>query len=114
MTDMQKQKAEQPGLRKPAPAVRPFRVHFPDEALSDMKRRIAATRWPDKETVADTSQGVPLALIAKQPDLGTAVILVPVLFGVAYLDGMPMRVFGVLSLCLLLAAPGERLSLHRD
>jgi rod shape determining protein RodA len=48
---------------------------------------------------------IPLALIAKQPDLGTAVILVPVLFGVAYLAGMPMKVFGVLSLCLLLAAP---------
>ena len=44
-----------------ADAIRPFRVHFPDEALSDMKRRIAATRWPEKETVADTSQGVPLA-----------------------------------------------------
>jgi pimeloyl-ACP methyl ester carboxylesterase len=42
-------------------AVRTFRVQFPDEALADMKRRIAATRWPEKETVADTSQGVPLA-----------------------------------------------------
>ena len=44
-----------------ADAIRPFRVHFPDEALADLKRRIAATRWPDKETVADASQGAQLA-----------------------------------------------------
>jgi pimeloyl-ACP methyl ester carboxylesterase len=43
-------------------AIRPFRVHFPDDALADLKRRIAATRWPEKETVADQSQGVPLAM----------------------------------------------------
>ena len=42
-------------------AIRPFRVAFPDEALADLKRRIAATRWPEKETVADASQGVQLA-----------------------------------------------------
>jgi pimeloyl-ACP methyl ester carboxylesterase len=42
-------------------AIRPFRVHFPDEAVADMKRRIGATRWPDKETVADASQGAQLA-----------------------------------------------------
>jgi len=42
-----------------AEAIRPFRVHFPDEALADLKRRIAATRWPERETVADQSQGVP-------------------------------------------------------
>ncbi len=46
-------------------AIRPFRVHFPDEALADMKRRIAATRWPDKEVVSDQSQGVPLATMQK-------------------------------------------------
>jgi pimeloyl-ACP methyl ester carboxylesterase len=44
-------------------AVRPFKVHVPDEALADMHRRIAATRWPDRETVADASQGVQLATI---------------------------------------------------
>jgi len=44
-----------------AEAIRPFRVHFPDDALADMKRRIAATRWPDREIVADASQGVQLA-----------------------------------------------------
>ncbi|MBG1265626.1 epoxide hydrolase [Nostoc sp. WHI] len=42
-------------------AIRPFRVHVPQEALVDLRRRIAATRWPDKETVADQSQGVQLA-----------------------------------------------------
>jgi hypothetical protein len=41
--------------------VRPFQVSIPEEALVDLRRRIAATRWPDKETVADHSQGVPLA-----------------------------------------------------
>jgi pimeloyl-ACP methyl ester carboxylesterase len=41
-------------------AIRPFRVDVPDEALTDLRRRIAATVWPDRETVADTSQGVPL------------------------------------------------------
>ena len=43
-----------------ADAIRPFQVHFPDEALADLKRRIAATRWPERETVTDTSQGVQL------------------------------------------------------
>ena len=41
-------------------AIRPFRVGFPQEALDDMRRRIAATRWPDKELVTDRSQGVQL------------------------------------------------------
>ncbi len=43
--------------------VRTFNVHFPEEALSDLRNRLKATRWPDKETVKDTSQGVPLGLI---------------------------------------------------
>ena len=42
-------------------AIRPFQFTAPDEALVDLRRRIAATRWPDKETVADASQGVQLA-----------------------------------------------------
>ena len=41
--------------------VRPFRVRLPEEALVDLRRRLAATRWPDQETVADRSQGVRLA-----------------------------------------------------
>ena len=42
-------------------AVRPFRVQVPAEALADLRRRIASTRWPDPETVLDESQGVRLA-----------------------------------------------------
>src|SRR5437868_7398189 len=42
-------------------AIRPFRIDVPEEALVDLRRRIAATRWPEKETVADDSQGVRLA-----------------------------------------------------
>jgi pimeloyl-ACP methyl ester carboxylesterase len=42
-------------------SVRPLRVHFPDEALVDLRRRLAATRWPTKELVSDRSQGVQLA-----------------------------------------------------
>ena len=38
-------------------AIRPFRVRVPQAALSDLRRRLAATRWPDRETVADGSQG---------------------------------------------------------
>ncbi len=45
------------------PAVRPFRVDMPDEAIADLRRRIAATRWPSRELVADRSQGVQLATI---------------------------------------------------
>src|SRR5215213_5009654 len=42
-------------------ALRPFRVNVPEEALVDLRQRIAATRWPDRETVNDRSQGVQLA-----------------------------------------------------
>ena len=41
--------------------IRPFRFRASDEALADLRRRILATQWPEKETVSDTSQGVPLA-----------------------------------------------------
>jgi pimeloyl-ACP methyl ester carboxylesterase len=44
-------------------AIRPFHVSVPEEQLVDLRRRIAATRWPDKETVADPSQGVQLATV---------------------------------------------------
>ena len=43
--------------------IRPFRVEFADEEIADMRRRIAATRWPERETVTDDSQGVRLALM---------------------------------------------------
>jgi pimeloyl-ACP methyl ester carboxylesterase len=44
-------------------AIRPFRINVPDEALVDLRRRIRATRWPERETVTDQSQGVQLATI---------------------------------------------------
>jgi Epoxide hydrolase N terminus len=37
--------------------IRPFHVEIPDEQLADLRRRIAETRWPDKELVDNTSQG---------------------------------------------------------
>ena len=48
-----------------ADAVRPFRVNISDEDLADLRQRIKATRWPEKEPVADFSQGVPLATMQK-------------------------------------------------
>jgi len=47
------------------PSIRPFRFHATDEELADLKRRIAATRWPGQELVGDASQGVQLATIRK-------------------------------------------------
>jgi hypothetical protein len=44
-----------------ATAIRPFQVGFPDEDLVELRRRIDATRWPERETVDDDSQGLPLA-----------------------------------------------------
>jgi pimeloyl-ACP methyl ester carboxylesterase len=44
-------------------AIRPFEVHMSEENLADLQRRIAATRWPTKELVADQSQGVQLATV---------------------------------------------------
>jgi hypothetical protein len=42
-------------------AIRPFSFNAPEEAIVDLRRRLAATRWPERETVADQSQGVQLA-----------------------------------------------------
>jgi pimeloyl-ACP methyl ester carboxylesterase len=44
-------------------SVRPFRVSFAETEIVELRRRINSTRWPDKETAADDSQGVPLAMI---------------------------------------------------
>ena len=60
--------------------------------------------WSDL-TIGGALTLIPLALIAKEPDLGTAVTLLPVLAAVAFLAGMRMRVLGLLVVCLLLAAP---------
>jgi len=46
-------------------AIRPFRVNVPQAELNELRRRIDATRWPERETVRDTSQGVQLATIQK-------------------------------------------------
>jgi Epoxide hydrolase N terminus len=56
---------EAPAARTPTEdtSIRPFRVNVSDEALTDLRRRILATRWPDKETVADRSQGAQLAML---------------------------------------------------
>src|SRR3712207_4559927 len=44
-------------------AIRPFRVNVPEAELADLRRRVLATRWPDRETVGDWSQGVQLAKV---------------------------------------------------
>jgi pimeloyl-ACP methyl ester carboxylesterase len=46
--------------KKSSDAIRPFRVHIPDADVKDLRKRLQATRWPDKETVADQSQGAQL------------------------------------------------------
>jgi pimeloyl-ACP methyl ester carboxylesterase len=46
-------------------AIRPFRVNVPEADLADLRRRVKATRWPDRETVTDDSQGVQLATMHK-------------------------------------------------
>jgi pimeloyl-ACP methyl ester carboxylesterase len=46
-------------------AIRPFRIAIPEADLTDLRRRIVATRWPDRETVSDPSQGVQLATMQK-------------------------------------------------
>ena len=56
--------------------IRPFDIDIPEDELADLRRRIAATRWPEKETVADQSQGVQLATMqALVPLLGDRVRL---------------------------------------
>src|SRR5690349_7129861 len=55
--------ATQRGGEQPADkgAIRPFHFHVPEEELTELRRRINATRWPERETVSDASQGVQLA-----------------------------------------------------
>jgi pimeloyl-ACP methyl ester carboxylesterase len=61
MTSTATARSEQPS----GTAIRPFQVNVPESELTDLKRRIAATRFPEKETVNDFSQGVPLATVEK-------------------------------------------------
>ena len=53
-------KVAEPVLPPATKAVTPFKVSVPQSAIDDLKRRLASTRWPERETVADWSQGVPL------------------------------------------------------
>ncbi|HEX7980956.1 MAG TPA: epoxide hydrolase, partial [Gemmatimonadaceae bacterium] len=47
------------------PAIRPFQVNVPDAEVADLNRRVKTTRWPDKETVTDDTQGVQFATMQK-------------------------------------------------
>jgi pimeloyl-ACP methyl ester carboxylesterase len=51
-----------------AQSIRPFQVHIPQADLDDLRRRILATRWPDRETVKDETQGVQFATMQKLAD----------------------------------------------
>ena len=48
-----------------AQAVRPFRANMPEAALADLRQRIKVTKWPERETVTDESQGVQFATMQK-------------------------------------------------
>ena len=51
-----------------ASAIRPFHVSFPEAEVTDLRRRVNATRWPERETVTDATQGVQLATMQKLAD----------------------------------------------
>src|ERR1700677_3925834 len=53
------------GLQNPSPEIRPFHIDIPEGHLTDLRHRIAATRWPERETVSDATQGVQLATMQK-------------------------------------------------
>ncbi|MDE8758454.1 MULTISPECIES: epoxide hydrolase family protein [Rhizobium] len=69
MSYLQSARAEEAGVTtvqaRPAldESIRPFRIHVDQSQLDDLKRRIAETRWPDRETVGDISQGIQLARV---------------------------------------------------
>ena len=46
-----------------ATAIRPFQANTPEAELTELRRRVNATKWPERETVTDASQGVQLATI---------------------------------------------------
>ena len=54
-------KTDGPGKNDPESTIRPFHVNIPEADVADLRRRLQATRWPDKETASDQSQGQPLA-----------------------------------------------------
>jgi pimeloyl-ACP methyl ester carboxylesterase len=51
-----------------ASAIRPFHVSFAEAELTELRRRVNATRWPERETVTDATQGVQLATVQKLAD----------------------------------------------
>jgi hypothetical protein len=53
------------GTQAPSDQIRPFKVNVPEAELADLRRRIDATKWPDRETVTDASQGVQFATMQK-------------------------------------------------
>jgi pimeloyl-ACP methyl ester carboxylesterase len=57
--------AARAGQARDIAAIRPFRYEAAEADLIDLRQRIAATRWPERETVSDHSQGVPLATVQK-------------------------------------------------
>jgi rod shape determining protein RodA len=63
-----------------------------------------APAWSDL-AIGGVLTAIPLLLIARQPDLGTAVILLPVFFAVAFIAGMQLRILGIAALCFVLTAP---------
>ena len=81
----------------PLPAIRPFTAHVSDAALNDLRQRIAATRWPERETVNDISQGVQLARLQElvRPQvLGYGLADSPIAFAAFmydYNNGEPQR-----------------------
>ena len=68
--DAQSKEGGSPMGTTKADAILPFRVNVPDENLADLRRRLAATRWPTKELVEDRSQGVQLATLRRSPATG--------------------------------------------
>ena len=50
--------------------VRPFTIETSDADLEELRARVAATRWPEKETVTDQSQGVPIKTAQQWPAIG--------------------------------------------
>ena len=60
--------------------IRPFSVELPEEDLVDLRQRIAATRWPERETVADDTQSVQLATMEELVRLGQALTRAPLVW----------------------------------
>jgi rod shape determining protein RodA len=63
-----------------------------------------APQWSDL-AIGGALTAIPLALIGKEPDLGTAVTLLPILLAIAYLAGMRMRILGIMAIAAVLVAP---------